>query len=82
MPANEYYHLFLDAGILERLSTALLHLIADENKNPTTEEEEEISYIRKVTEVFRALSTGDAEVKLRMCSKDILGSNYICYRKF
>jgi hypothetical protein len=59
------------------LSTALLYLIADENKNQSPavpEEEEEISYIKKVTEVFKALSLGDTVVKSRMCSKDILSS--------
>eukprot|EP01114_Cavostelium_apophysatum_P023823 TRINITY_DN90_c0_g1_i3.p1 TRINITY_DN90_c0_g1~~TRINITY_DN90_c0_g1_i3.p1 ORF type:complete len:1113 (+),score=446.88 TRINITY_DN90_c0_g1_i3:1211-4549(+) len=78
-PKNEFFHLFLNFGLLERLSATLLNIIkSDSHKDDSDdgfgEEDDEKNYSEKVTKIFKVFSMGDSDVKLRICSKNVVTS--------
>lgn len=79
-PKNEYLHLFANAGLLERMSVTLRNLVTEAYKhnNASTDDdaEEDTSYLEKLTKICKVFSMGDSDVKLRICSKEVLSSNY------
>jgi hypothetical protein len=42
---------------------------------PDEDEGEEFSYVDKICKIFKVFSMGDAEVKAKMCTNEILTSN-------
>lgn len=74
-PKNEFFHLFLTVGLLERLSATLVnlsspHLVIVEEDTDIDGE----TCLEKVAGIFKVFSTGDSDVKGRICSKYVLTS--------
>ena len=82
-PKNEYFHLFLTAGLLEKLSITLVNLLNDNEHNSYTgtndipDEDDEWTFTEKVCKIFKVFSLGDSEVKVSMCSPEILSSKIL-----
>jgi hypothetical protein len=79
-PKNEYLHLFANAGLLERMSVTLRNLVTEAYKHnkasANDDAEENTSYLEKLTKICKVFSMGDADVKLRICGKEVLSSTY------
>jgi len=75
-PKNEFFHLFLNSGLLERLSATLVNLLNQEGNDSFDreglDEDEDQTYIEKAARIFKVFSMGDSDVKLRICSKNVL----------
>jgi len=69
-PKNEYFHLFVQCGLLERLSTCLVSILKVPNVGQSKDVER--NYIEKTSKIFKVFSLGDSDVKLRICNNDVL----------
>jgi len=77
-PKNEYFHLFMGVGFIERLSVTLVNLIKSGPQKSTDlgfDADEEYTLVEKSAKLLQVFSAGDSDVKARICSKDVLNSN-------
>lgn len=72
-PRNQYFRLFLNVNLVERLSKVLVSMLSIK---PGEQQEQEIQkgYILQASDILKLFSTGDSLVKTRICTPEIIGS--------
>lgn len=68
-PKNEYLHLFMNFNLLRPLTQTIICMVEDDS---LPKEDGEPSYIEKAVGILKAFSMGDTDVKMGMCSPQVL----------
>lgn len=84
LPKNEFFHLFVNIGLTEKLNALLVPLVEAHKRElqmgEISKRKEELSDLQMVLELFRVFSKGDSDVKQRIGRPEILKNIVFCLR--